>query len=25
LHTDSPEASKATPEVKKWEESRPLY
>ncbi|RGP70455.1 hypothetical protein FSPOR_4030 [Fusarium sporotrichioides] len=25
LHTDSPEASKATPEVKKWEEPRPLY
>ncbi|KAL3605496.1 inner nuclear membrane protein enriched at telomere/subtelomere region [Fusarium poae] len=25
LHTDSPETSKATPEVKKWEESRPLY
>ncbi|GKU12746.1 unnamed protein product [Fusarium langsethiae] len=25
LHTDSPEASKVTPEVKKWEEPRPLY
>lgn len=25
LHTDSPDASKVTPEVKKWEESRPLY
>ncbi|KAJ4016852.1 inner nuclear membrane protein enriched at telomere/subtelomere region [Fusarium irregulare] len=25
LHTDSPEASKATPQMKKWEEPRPLY
>ncbi|XEU97852.1 hypothetical protein FSHL1_003138 [Fusarium sambucinum] len=25
LHTDSPEASKVTPEVKKWHEPRPLY
>ncbi|KAJ4137800.1 inner nuclear membrane protein enriched at telomere/subtelomere region [Fusarium equiseti] len=25
LHTDSPETSKATPQMKKWEEPRPLY
>ncbi|CAG7557316.1 unnamed protein product [Fusarium equiseti] len=25
LHTDSPESSKATPQMKKWEEPRPLY
>ncbi|KAH7197058.1 Man1-Src1p-C-terminal domain-containing protein [Fusarium flagelliforme] len=25
LHTDSPEGSKATPQMKKWEEPRPLY